>query len=104
MFEVISEMWNSPDLNPAVAPALSDYHSDFERASTCTFEDAEALTPDNPQNIEDTFTAMRCDLNHIIRRWERSGQGEGGMDDDEEEEEDSSFQNSAADNDSREHI
>ena len=92
-------MWNSPDFNPVV-PA-SDCHSDFERATTCTFEDVEALTPANPQKIEDTFTAMCTDLNRIIRRWERSGQGDGGMDD-EEEEEDSSFQNSAADINSRE--
>ena len=96
-------MWNSPDFNPA-APA-SDCHSDFKRDSTtCTFEDVEALTPDNPQKIEDTFTAMRCNLNRIIRRWEQIGQGAGGMDNDEEEEEDSSFQNSTADSDSREHI
>jgi hypothetical protein len=66
MFEVISEMWNNPDFNPVVPAA--DCHSDFEHSTTCTFEDVEALTLANPQKIEDTSTAMRCDLNRIIRR------------------------------------
>jgi hypothetical protein len=103
VFEVVSEMWNSPDFNP-VAPS-SDCHSDFERATTCFYEDVQALSPATPQEIEDIFVTMRCDLNRIIRRWEQSGQGEGGMDD---EDEDSSFYTTttsvAADNGSCEHI
>ena len=78
VFEVISDMWNSPDFNP-VAPA-SECHSDFQSATICSYEQVEGLCPATPQRIEDVFTSMRSDLLRIITRWEQSGQGEGGMD------------------------
>ncbi|KAI2512413.1 hypothetical protein MHU86_2075 [Fragilaria crotonensis] len=57
VFEVISDLWNSPEFNP-IAPA-SDCHVDY---------------------IQDIFASMRSDLLRIISRWEQSGQGEGGID------------------------
>ena len=78
VFELVSDMWNSPDFNP-VAPA-SECHSDFQSATICSYEQVEGLCPATPQRIEDVFTSMRSDLLRIITRWEQSGQGEGGMD------------------------
>jgi hypothetical protein len=78
VFELVSDMWNSPDFNP-VAPA-SECHSDFQSAIMCSYEQVEGLCPATPQRIEDVFTSMRSDLLRIITRWEQSGQGEGGMD------------------------
>ena len=72
-------MWNSSDYNP-VAPA-SECHYDFQAATPCTYDlVVPGLIPATPQKIEDLFTAMRSDLIRIIRNWEQSGQGEGGMD------------------------
>jgi hypothetical protein len=79
VFEVIAELWNSPDYNPVAPP--SDCHADFQTASTvCSYEDVASLPPATPQRIEDIFTSMCSDLLLIMRRWEESGQGEGGRD------------------------
>ena len=78
VFEVISELWNSPDYNP-VAPA-SECHVDYVSATVCSYEQVQALSPATPQKIQDILASMRCDLLRIISRWEQSGQGEGGMD------------------------
>jgi hypothetical protein len=83
VFEVIFDMWNSPEFNP-VAPA-SACHSDFQSCTICSFEQVEGLAPATPQKIEDTFASMRSELLRIITRWEQSGQGEGGMDAEDEE-------------------
>ena len=80
----MSHLWNSPQYNP-VAPA-SNCHSDFQSAISCTHQDVAGLTPATPQKIQDLLTSMRSDLVRIIRRWERSGQVEGGADSEQEEE------------------
>ena len=84
VFEVISELWNSPDYNP-VAPA-SECHVDYVSATVCSYEQVQALTPATPQKIQDIFASMQSDLLWIISRWEQSGQGEGGMDEEVDDE------------------
>ena len=76
VFEVIAELWNSPDYNPVAPP--SDCHVDFQTATDCSYDDITGLSPATPQRVEDTLTSMRRDLLLIMRRWEQSGQGEGG--------------------------
>ena len=85
VFEVIVELWNSPDYNPVAPP--SDCHADFQAATVCSYEDVVSLSPATPQRIEDIFTSMRRDLLQIMRRWEQSGQGEGGRDNSDDDEE-----------------
>jgi hypothetical protein len=74
VFEVVSDMWNSPDFNP-VAPAL-ECHSDLQSATICLHEQVDGLCPAKPQRIEDVFTSIQSDLLRIITRWEQSRQGE----------------------------
>ena len=81
---MIAHLWNSPDFNPVAPP--SDCHLDFHTATNCSYEEVAGLSPATPQRIEDIFTSMRSDLARIIRRWEQSGQGEGGLDNFDEEE------------------
>ena len=38
-----------------------------------------------PQKIEDCLASMRSELIRIIDHWQRSGQGEGGMDQEEDQ-------------------
>jgi hypothetical protein len=73
VLEVVPDMWNSPDFNDPVAPAL-ECHSDFQGATICSYEQVEGLCPATHQRIEDVFTPMRSDLRRIITRWEQSGQ------------------------------
>jgi hypothetical protein len=79
VFEVISELWNSSDINPIAPP--SDCHSDYQSATDCSFGAVTGFAAATPQRIEDIFTSMRSDLLRIISRREQSGQGEGGRDD-----------------------
>jgi hypothetical protein len=51
VFELISEMWNSPGFNPVAPP--SECHSDFIDAIDCSFVKVEFLNPATPQKIED---------------------------------------------------
>jgi hypothetical protein len=85
VFEVIAELWNSPDYNPVAPP--SDCHMDFQMATVCSYADIAGLSPATPQRVEDIFTSMRRDLLLIMRRWEQSGQGEGGRDNSDDDEE-----------------
>jgi hypothetical protein len=85
VFEVIAELWNSPDYNPVSPP--SDCHADFQAATVYSYEDVASLSPATPQRIEDIFTSMRRDLLLIMRRWEQSGQGEGGRDNSDDDKE-----------------
>ncbi|KAI2506748.1 hypothetical protein MHU86_7643 [Fragilaria crotonensis] len=78
VFEVISDLWNSPEFNP-IAPA-SDCHVDYVSATICSYEQVAALLPATPQKIQDIFAPMQSDLLRIISRWEQSGQGKGGID------------------------
>ena len=66
VFEVISELWNSPNFNP-VAPG-SECHVDFVSATVCSYEQVQALSPATPQKIQDLFASMRSDLLRIIRK------------------------------------
>ena len=91
---MIADLWNSPDFNPVAPP--SDCHLDFHTATNCSYEDVAGLSPATPQRIEDIFTSMRSDLTRIIRRWEQSGQGEGGLDNSDEEEQESEPRNDDA--------
>jgi hypothetical protein len=78
VYEVIAELWKSPDYNPVAPP--SDCHADFQMATVCSYDDIAGLSPATPQRIEDIFTSMRRDLLLIMKRWEQSGQGGGGRD------------------------
>ena len=73
VFEVISNMWNSPEFDP-VAPA-SECHSNFQSCTIGSFKQVKGLAP----------ASMQSKLLRIITRWEQSGQGEGGMDAEDEE-------------------
>jgi hypothetical protein len=106
VFEVIADLWNSPDSNP-VAPPLN-CNIDFHTATICSYEQVAALSPATPQRIKGIFTLMRSDLLRIITRWEQSGQGEGGIDNfderqEEQQEETVSPDTYDDDNDSKQH-
>jgi hypothetical protein len=68
-----------------------DCYADFQTATVCFDEDVASNSPATLQCIKDIFISMHSrDLLLIMRRWEQSGQGEGGtdnLDDDEEQHE-----------------
>jgi hypothetical protein len=77
-YELIAELWNSSDFNPVAPP--SRCHSDFISEIDCSHAAVVGLTAATAIKIADLFTSMRCKLLTIIKNWEASGQGDGGMD------------------------
>ncbi|KAI2497898.1 hypothetical protein MHU86_16596 [Fragilaria crotonensis] len=77
-YELIAELWNSSDFNPKAPP--SRCHSDFVSEIDCSHAAVVGLSAATAVKIADIFTSMRCKLLTIIRNWEASGQGDGGMD------------------------
>jgi hypothetical protein len=70
------DQWNSPNFNPTADP--SDCHEDFRVAIDCSYEKVKLLRPADPKRVQNFFTDYRTQLIRIIRKWEDSGQGEGG--------------------------
>jgi hypothetical protein len=77
-YELIAELWNSADFNPTAPP--SRCHSDFVSEIDCSHAAVIGLTAATAVKIADIFTSMQCKLLTIIKNWEASGQGDGGMD------------------------
>lgn len=75
-YELIADRWNSPDFNPTADP--SDCHEDFREAIDCSYDKVKLLRSADPKRVQNFFTDYRTHLIRIIRKWEDSGQGEGG--------------------------
>jgi hypothetical protein len=71
-------LWNSADFNPIAPP--SRCHSNFTSAIDCSHGAVVGLAPVTADKIADICTSMRCKLLTIVKNWEASGQGDGGMD------------------------
>ena len=82
-YELIAELWNSSEFNPIAPP--SSCHSDFVSGIDCSHAAIAGLTAATAVRIADLFTSMRCKLLTIIKNWEASGQGDGGMDHEQDE-------------------
>ena len=87
-YELIAELWNSSDFNLIAPP--SQCHSDFISEIDCSHAAVVGLTAATAVKIADLFTSMRCKLLTIIKNWEASGQGDGGMDREQGEEDENS--------------
>jgi hypothetical protein len=77
-FELMAEKWNDPMWNPELAPSSS--HSDFQTAIDCSWCKVEHYMPCTSVKASDFVSQMRKGLLRIIPQWERSGQGDGGID------------------------
>ena len=82
-YELIADLWNSPDFNPVAPP--SRCHSDFVSETDCSHAAVVGLAPATAVKVADLITSMRCKLLTIIKNWEASGQGDGGMDREEDD-------------------
>ena len=81
VWEMIAREWNDPLFQP-ITEELPDLHSDFscedliEHALVCD------MTPATAEKCQKKFAGMMVELGRIIRDWEKSGQGDGGLEDD----------------------
>ena len=76
-FEMIATRWNSATFNPRTM--VSSCHSDFAQAIDIGFAATSDFVRATPTKVKDKLAKMKSDLTSIITKWERSGQGEGGI-------------------------
>jgi hypothetical protein len=77
VWEEIANMWNDKDFNP-VADTI-DSHPDFYEAIDISYEAVAKFMPATATKVEDLMTRFRSMLVRVIKNWEASGQGEGGV-------------------------
>jgi hypothetical protein len=92
-FELMAARWNDPSFNPMARP--SDCHIDFIDQTDCSYRTVSSLAKATALKVKDYFVSFRLSLLRIIRKWEQSGQGDGGHrgeEDDQERSDDSERQ------------
>jgi hypothetical protein len=79
-WEKISTLWNESECEPEtlILPELHPY--EFLSSEKLTFDKVERLSPATPSKVKEKLALMIVALRRCIEKWERSGQGEGGVD------------------------
>lgn len=84
--EMIADRWNSKEFNPTTM--VSNCHFHFSQEIDIGFQVTAEFARATPTKVKDKFAKMKTDLTSIIDKWERSGQGDGGVSHDVEEDDD----------------
>jgi hypothetical protein len=84
VWELVSDWWNDPSYSPTTE-SLPDLHTDFFNEMKIDYSLVSAMAVASPEKCENKFTTMMVDLKRVIANWERSGQGDGGIDVDEDD-------------------
>jgi len=79
VWELIADTWNNGDFSPTTE-ALPDLHSELRESITIGPDYVAELGAVTPEKVENKFATMMVAMKRGIRKWERSGQGEGGID------------------------
>jgi hypothetical protein len=82
-YELIANKWNDPSFNPETA--VSSCHYDFASPIDIGHDSVKHLRPAVAGDVKDRLTDIRARLIRMIKKWERSGQGDGGRDNEEDE-------------------
>ena len=61
---------------------ISNCHYDFSQEIDIGFEATSEFTRATPSKVKEKFAKLKTDLTLMINKWERSGQGDGGIADD----------------------
>ena len=76
----IADKWNDPQFEPVTEDMTSE-HSDF-KADIIDHELVADLAPATAEKVEKKWATVKNELTRIIANWEKSGQGDGGLDPD----------------------
>ena len=83
--QMIAEKWNDPLFEPTTEE-LPEIHSDFINDETIFHHLVEKMSKATAEKCEGKFSTMIVELNRVIGNWEKSGQGEGGVEGDDDDE------------------
>ena len=84
VWQMMADKWNDKDFSPATA-SQPDWHPHYGASETITFEIVSNFLPPNAEKVKERFESMMTVLKRTIPKWERSGQGEGGINGDDDE-------------------
>jgi hypothetical protein len=84
VYELIAKKWNDPTFNPETAVS-SCRHYDFASLIDIGHDSVKHLWPAVAGDVKDCLMDIRARLICMIKKWERSGQGDGGRDNKEDE-------------------
>ncbi|KAL3788385.1 hypothetical protein HJC23_009191 [Cyclotella cryptica] len=77
VWQMMADKWNDPLFLPVTA-ALPNLHSDFSQPIPVLHELVSHMQLANADKVEERWQSMILQLNRMISKWERSGQGDGG--------------------------
>jgi hypothetical protein len=77
VWDLISHKWNDKSFEPTTYSLLS-LHSDFDE-ERLFFHQVESMSKADPVRVKKKFSNMIVELGRIIGNWERSGQGDEGV-------------------------
>jgi hypothetical protein len=83
---MVASRWNSNTFNPKTM--ISNSHYDFQQEQDIGFKACSDFSRANAIKVKDKLARMKTDLTVIIQKWERSGQGDGGIEEEKDDDDD----------------
>jgi len=78
VYDIIADYYNDETFNPW-STAYPRVHSEFAVPIDLTYESVKKFGDITPQKVKDKLAELRCRLNIMKINYDKSGQGEGGM-------------------------
>jgi hypothetical protein len=79
VWELVADKWNDIAFEPETN-VIDDLHSDFSCSIKIPHNKVALLSLATPDKVLEKISTMNVLLQRLIRNWERSGQGDGGID------------------------
>ena len=80
VWQKMADKWNDKSFSPETV-AMPDVCTEFAFSDVILHDEVANLTPATAEKVEDKWSSMILEMNRCIANWQKSGQGEGGIDD-----------------------
>ena len=79
VWELVADKWNDIEFEPETE-VFEELHSEYSRPIKIPHHKVALLSLATPDKVQEKISTMNVLLQRLIRNWERSGQGDGGID------------------------
>ena len=80
VWQKMADKWNDKSFEPETV-AMPDACTEFSFSDIILHSEVADLTPASAEKVEDKWSSMVLEMNRCIANWQKSGQGDGGIDD-----------------------
>ena len=80
VWHLLADKWNDKNFSPETI-SLPAVHTEFTFPDVILHAEVADLAPATAEKVEDKWASMILEMNRCIANWQKSGQGEGGIDD-----------------------